>query len=74
MDRMIEAGFGPDDVTAVGRTHLHVDRVGWNTHLVGDEWVPSFPKATLFILAVGSLASGASGLRRCGRGQYPTLY
>ena len=45
MDRMIEAGFGPDDVTAVVCTHLHVDHVGWNTHLVGDEWVPSFPKA-----------------------------
>ena len=45
MDRMIEAGFGPDDVPAVVCTHLHVDHVGWNTHLVGDEWVPSFPKA-----------------------------
>ena len=42
---MIEAGFGPDDVTAVVCTHLHVDHVGWNTQLVGDDWVPSFPKA-----------------------------
>ena len=48
MDRMIEAGFGPDDVTAVVCTHLHVDHVGWNTHLVGDEWVPSFQGRYLF--------------------------
>lgn len=45
LDRMIEAGFGPDDVTAVVCTHLHVDHVGWNTVLVGDEWRPTFPKA-----------------------------
>ena len=45
LDSMIEAGFGPDDVTAVVCTHLHVDHVGWNTHLVGDEWKPTFPRA-----------------------------
>ncbi|MGH1493476.1 MAG: MBL fold metallo-hydrolase [Acidimicrobiales bacterium] len=45
LDQMIEAGFGPDEVTAVICTHLHVDHVGWNTHLVGDEWKPTFPKA-----------------------------
>lgn len=45
LDNMIDAGFGPDDVTAVVCTHLHVDHVGWNTHLVGDEWKATFPKA-----------------------------
>jgi glyoxylase-like metal-dependent hydrolase (beta-lactamase superfamily II) len=45
LDNMIAAGFGPDDVTAVVCTHLHVDHVGWNTHLVGEEWKPTFPKA-----------------------------
>ena len=45
LDRMTDAGFGPDDVTAVVCTHLHVDHVGWNTRLVDGEWVPTFPKA-----------------------------
>ena len=26
-------------------THLHVDHVGWNTMLVDDQWVPTFPNA-----------------------------
>ncbi len=26
-------------------THLHFDHVGWNTHRVGDAWVPTFPNA-----------------------------
>ena len=26
-------------------THLHVDHVGWATHLAGDRWVPTFPNA-----------------------------
>jgi glyoxylase-like metal-dependent hydrolase (beta-lactamase superfamily II) len=45
LDRMTAAGFGPDDVTAVICTHLHVDHVGWNTHLTGDVWSPTFPRA-----------------------------
>ncbi len=45
LERMTEAGFGPDDVTAVVCTHLHVDHVGWNTNLVNGVWVPTFPKA-----------------------------
>jgi Zn-dependent hydrolases, including glyoxylases len=27
-------------------THLHVDHVGWNTHLQDGQWVPVFPNAT----------------------------
>jgi glyoxylase-like metal-dependent hydrolase (beta-lactamase superfamily II) len=42
---MIEAGFPPDSIDTVLCTHLHVDHVGWNTELVGDRWVPTFPKA-----------------------------
>lgn len=45
LERMTAAGFGPDDVTAVICTHLHVDHVGWNTNLVGDAWTPTFPRA-----------------------------
>jgi glyoxylase-like metal-dependent hydrolase (beta-lactamase superfamily II) len=45
LDKMTEAGFGPDEVTTVLCTHLHVDHVGWNTRLVDDEWKPTFPKA-----------------------------
>lgn len=45
LERMTEAGFGPEDVTAVVCTHLHVDHVGWNTSLSGDAWSPTFPKA-----------------------------
>jgi glyoxylase-like metal-dependent hydrolase (beta-lactamase superfamily II) len=33
----------PDDVDAVVSTHLHVDHVGWNNHLVGGDWLPTFP-------------------------------
>jgi glyoxylase-like metal-dependent hydrolase (beta-lactamase superfamily II) len=39
------AGFDPDDVDIVLCTHLHFDHVGWNTHLVDGEWVPTFPNA-----------------------------
>lgn len=35
----------PEDVNFVVCTHLHFDHVGWNTHLVGDTWVPTFPNA-----------------------------
>ena len=39
------AGFPPDSIDTVLCTHLHVDHVGWNTHLVDGEWVPTFPNA-----------------------------
>ncbi len=45
LERMTEAGFGPDDVDTVICTHLHVDHVGWNTRLVDGQWVPTFPNA-----------------------------
>ncbi|WP_190287630.1 MULTISPECIES: MBL fold metallo-hydrolase [unclassified Rhodococcus (in: high G+C Gram-positive bacteria)] len=45
LDRMAEAGFGPDQVDLVVCSHLHSDHVGWNTKLVDGEWVPTFPNA-----------------------------
>jgi glyoxylase-like metal-dependent hydrolase (beta-lactamase superfamily II) len=45
LDDLRVAGFPKEDVGAVLCTHLHFDHVGWNTHLVNGEWVPTFPKA-----------------------------
>jgi len=39
------AGFAPDTVDLVITTHMHVDHVGWNTHLVDGRWTPTFPNA-----------------------------
>jgi glyoxylase-like metal-dependent hydrolase (beta-lactamase superfamily II) len=39
------AGFAPDSIDTVLCTHLHVDHVGWNTRLVGGQWVPTFANA-----------------------------
>jgi len=52
LDRLAAAGVEPDAVDVVVCTHLHVDHVGWNTHNVDGEWVPTFPNATyLFVEA-----------------------
>jgi glyoxylase-like metal-dependent hydrolase (beta-lactamase superfamily II) len=45
LERMTAAGFPPDSIDTVLCTHLHVDHVGWNTTLVGGEWIPTFPNA-----------------------------
>jgi len=45
LETMTAAGFAPDSIDTVLCTHLHVDHVGWNTKLVGDEWVPTFANA-----------------------------
>jgi glyoxylase-like metal-dependent hydrolase (beta-lactamase superfamily II) len=39
------AGITEADVDYVFCTHLHVDHVGWNTHLLDGRWVPTFPNA-----------------------------
>jgi glyoxylase-like metal-dependent hydrolase (beta-lactamase superfamily II) len=44
--KLAEAGFAPETIDTVICTHLHVDHVGWNTRLVGNAWVPTFPNAT----------------------------
>jgi glyoxylase-like metal-dependent hydrolase (beta-lactamase superfamily II) len=45
LDRLAEAGVVPADVELVVHTHLHADHVGWDTHLDGDTWVPTFTNA-----------------------------
>lgn len=39
------AGFDPATVDLVVHTHLHEDHIGWDTHLVDGQWVPTFPNA-----------------------------
>ena len=34
-----------EDIDIVMCTHMHADHVGWNTRLVDDRWVPTFPNA-----------------------------
>ena len=45
LERLADAGVVPADVQLVLHTHLHADHVGWDTHRVGDEWVPTFTGA-----------------------------
>ncbi len=52
LDDLAAAGYPPEEITHVICTHLHVDHVGWNTRLVDEEWVPTFPNAQyLFVQA-----------------------
>lgn len=43
LDDAIDGGLAGVDMVLC--THLHFDHVGWNTHIVGDERVPTFPNA-----------------------------
>ncbi len=45
LENLAAAGVRPQDVDFVLNTHLHVEHCGWNTRLVGGEWVPTFPNA-----------------------------
>ena len=45
LEKMTAAGFPPESIDTVLCTHLHVDHVGWNTRLVGGQWVPTFTNA-----------------------------
>ena len=47
LDRLAAIGVQPENVDYVLLTHIHSDHVGWNTRLSGDQWVPTFPKATV---------------------------
>ena len=49
LDDLAAIGVTPDEVDVVVCTHLHVDHVGWNTRLVGGEWIPTFPRARYVI-------------------------
>jgi glyoxylase-like metal-dependent hydrolase (beta-lactamase superfamily II) len=46
LDALAASSTSPDDIDLVICTHVHVDHVGWNTRLMNDEWVPTFPNAT----------------------------
>lgn len=45
LEEIAAAGFPRERVDRVVCTHLHPDHVGWNTMLVDDRWVPTFPNA-----------------------------
>jgi glyoxylase-like metal-dependent hydrolase (beta-lactamase superfamily II) len=45
LETLTAAGFPPDSIDTVLCTHLHVDHVGWNTKLVGGQWIPTFANA-----------------------------
>lgn len=45
VERLEAAGVKPEDVDYVLLTHLHIDHIGWNTHWVDGQWVPTFPNA-----------------------------
>ncbi|MEG3133094.1 MBL fold metallo-hydrolase [Rouxiella sp. T17] len=44
-DNLRAAGVEAEKVDFVLLSHLHVDHVGWCTHLENGEWVPTFPNA-----------------------------
>jgi len=45
LEDLSKAGYDRHDIDTVMCTHLHVDHVGWNTMLVDNEWIPTFPNA-----------------------------
>lgn len=45
LEDIAAAGYPRDSIDTVMCTHLHVDHVGWNTMLVGGQWVPTFENA-----------------------------
>lgn len=49
LEDLTEAGYPPSTIDTVLCTHLHLDHVGWNTHLVNGRWVPTFPNARYLI-------------------------
>lgn len=49
LEDLQKAGYDRMEIDTVMCTHLHVDHVGWNTMLVDDKWIPSFPNARYLI-------------------------
>ena len=45
LDGLHAEGLGFPDIDYVFCTHLHIDHCGWNTRLVNNRWVPTFPNA-----------------------------
>jgi glyoxylase-like metal-dependent hydrolase (beta-lactamase superfamily II) len=52
--RLAERGVRPEDVDIVVNTHLHFDHCGWNTSMVNEKVVPTFPNAR-YVLQAGEL-------------------
>lgn len=44
LERLTKA-FRPEAVDYMLCTHFHSDHVGWNTYLMDDKWLPTFPNA-----------------------------
>ncbi|MEU5791676.1 MBL fold metallo-hydrolase [Micromonospora purpureochromogenes] len=61
LGRLARAGVRPPDVDVVVNTHLHADHVGWNTHDVEGEWVPTFPNAQYLLPAADDRHFGPDG-------------
>jgi glyoxylase-like metal-dependent hydrolase (beta-lactamase superfamily II) len=51
LDRLRDAGIEASDVESVINTHLHFDHIGWNTKLVDEDWIPTFPNAKYYVAA-----------------------
>jgi glyoxylase-like metal-dependent hydrolase (beta-lactamase superfamily II) len=58
-----KTGCTREQVDMVLCTHLHVDHVGWNTMLDGDNWVPTFPLAR-YLIGRDEYAHATSGASR----------
>lgn len=66
-DRLQRAGVHPEEVDIVVNTHLHGDHVGWNTHDVDGEWVPTFPNAHYLMPAADDAYFGPGNNYAAGR-------
>lgn len=49
LDRLARVGVDPGEVDLVINTHIHYDHVGWNTQLLDQTFVPTFPHATYLV-------------------------
>jgi glyoxylase-like metal-dependent hydrolase (beta-lactamase superfamily II) len=47
--QLADYGVEPEEIDIVINTHLHFDHCGWNTRLVHNEALPTFPNATYFV-------------------------
>jgi len=71
LDRLRDVGVEPGAVSHVLMTHIHTDHVGWNTILVKQRWIPTFPNATYIFPRVGhEYFSSPEGRTRSNYGMY----
>jgi len=54
LDQLLARGVAPEQIDFVINTHLHFDHCGWNTRLVNEKVVPTFPNAR-YVLQRGEL-------------------